>query len=148
MIWRMDPETSLEAEARLTRLERDVRELQIALARNTAAMEELTAETRTQTEKLAAWVEDISRSIQEILQSRIWRFLVAVGGMVLGMGSIARWKAPAPPAELVDESYRRWISEFEWRDETAIRQRLNELTNRPLISVLVPVFAADPEDLD
>ncbi len=148
MIWRMDRETSSEAEARLTRLERDVREMRTALARNTAALEALTAETRNQTGKLAAWVEDTSRATQDIVQSRIWRFLVSVGGVLLGMGNIARRTAPAPPAEPVDESYRRWISEFEWRDETAIRQRLDRFTNRPLISVLVPVFDAHPEDLD
>ncbi len=43
--------------------------------------------------------------------------------------------------------YDRWISEFEKPDEEIIELKLLSLAQRPLISVLMPVFNTDPSEL-
>jgi len=130
-------------EERLKRLEREVRDLEIALERHRVALEALGEERRAQFARLtmeitqlSAWLKATSRSTEDIAQSRIWRTLAWLGGL------LTRTPPPAPPApepeREVAAEYRRWIEDYEWRDETLIRKRLAEFTNRPRITLIAP----------
>ncbi len=124
----MDPN-----EERLRRLEREVRDLQVALDRNRVALEALTAESQAELTKLAAWLKATSRSVEDIAQSRIWRTLSLLGKLFL--------RTPPPksaPEGEVSAEYQGWIENFEWRDEALIRKRLSEFTYRPRISLIAP----------
>ena len=133
-------------EERLRRLEREVRDLEIALERHRVALEaqaalgeekraEITRLTMEITQ-LSAWLKATSRSTEDIAQSRIWRTLAWLGGL------LTRTAPPAPPApepeREVAVEYQRWIEDYEWRDEALIRKRLAEFTNRPRISLIAP----------
>src|SRR6188474_2581591 len=85
-----NPPSSLPVEQRLKLLERDVRNLHLALERNTAAVEALYQETR----KIGLWLDSTARSTQEITQSRIWRTLAWMGGVLLSL-PVFRERSPA-----------------------------------------------------
>src|SRR6185295_11290553 len=137
---------SVPMEDRIRHLERDVRDLQIALERHRSAFEALAGETK----KLGTWVGAIAHGIKEITESRIWSTLAWVGGLILSISTFGRRRsATVAPAEVKGpkSDYQRWITDFEQRDDTAIQLRLANFINRPRISIITPCFESAPQAL-
>ena len=131
-----------ELQARLSSLERDVRDLHLALHRNVAAIETVAAETR----ELRKWIESTSETTKELAESRIWRILTSLGGLLLSLSGSRRPKTVPPPPQTrdLDSEYRRWIADFEANQPTE-RGRPSDLHFRPTISIVAAQRATDSE---
>ena len=116
-----------EVGSRLDSLERDVRDLHLALERNILAVETLAAEVT----QLRGWIESTSQSTKEIAESRIWRTLTSIARLFVPAPAPVRVKS-APAADRVS-AYDRWIADFESSDAVPDASRF---TFRPRITVV------------
>jgi GT2 family glycosyltransferase len=107
----------------IERLRREVRSLQRTVERQNAA-----------NQQFARRVEDLTRNTEDIVQSRIWRSLCAVGAPLLGASKWLprRRRLTDKPS---DAAYQRWIERCERPPRTPAE--VDRLTAKPLISVLV-----------
>ena len=46
-----------------------------------------------------------------------------------------------------DDGYQRWIRDFETRDPELLRMKIERLPERPVISLVTPVYRTDPKFL-
>jgi GT2 family glycosyltransferase len=132
-----------ELRDRLSSLERDVRDLHLALDRNITAVETIAAETR----ELRKWIESTSETTKAVTESRIWRLLTSFGGLLISVSNFHRPKAapPKPQTRDLDAEYERWIGDFEASERTADRRRSAEFHFRPKISIVAAQRASDPD---
>ena len=94
------------------------------------------------------------RGVEDILRSRIWRTLQACAlPLVIPLvraAALARrvspWPAPRETSSAPAE-YAEWIRLFERRDDSLMQLKFRAFAQRPLVSVLVPVYRPAPADL-
>ncbi len=58
--------------------------------------------------------------------------------------------AEAPPAAVVERTYSRWVEEFDTLDDAgrqAIHRRLDQISSKPLVSIIFPVYNTPPRYL-
>ena len=90
------------------------------------------------------------RRAEDILRSRIWRTLQACAAPLLAVATLARRLSPWPaPSETgsAPAAYAQWVQQFERRDDSLMRLKSRAFAQRPLLSVLVPVYRPAPADL-
>ncbi len=86
--------------------------------------------------------------VDEILNSRIWRTLRASAVPLLKLARGIRLRLVPGRTDSGVSPYDRWIEEFERRDDPWTKLKLRALTERPLVSILVPVHRPAPADLE
>ncbi len=90
------------------------------------------------------------RRAEDILRSRIWRTLQTCAAPLLKAIELARRVGPRPAPPHTDSGpalYAQWIQQFERRDDSLMRLKSRAFAERPLLSVLVPVYRPAPADL-
>ncbi len=90
------------------------------------------------------------KGVEDILRSRIWRTLQACAAPLLGAATLARRMSPWPGPRETDSApaaYAQWIQQFERRDDSLMRLKGRAFVQRPLLSVLVPVYRPAPAEL-
>lgn len=119
---------------------------------------------RAELEKLAARIDELSvkeNQLNKILNSRAWRWVSRYGRFKL------RYLAPAPAlfrrsaenaptvARVLQiprpmDPYESWLEVNQWnaRRESVLRERLSELSQPPLLSVVMPVYNPPIESLN
>jgi len=107
----------------IERLRREVRSLQRTVERQNAA-----------NQQFARRVEDLTRNTAEIVQSRIWRSLCAVGVPLLAASKWLRRGRPRT-SKPSDAAYQRWMERRERPPRTQVD--VDRLSAKPPISVLV-----------
>jgi GT2 family glycosyltransferase len=104
--------------AELNEIRREIRALNIALERKNTAIDQ----QAQRISELATAVDSVIRGLADIVESRIWRSLCAIGGVALSASTLLSGKKDAAPASRQRESttdYQRWITAFEKRDSDA-----------------------------
>ena len=112
-----------------------------------AAVADALESQRFALDRLEAHIALAQKRLDDLLHSRIWRTLCACSAPVLKVASLVRGTGlRRPPSE--PAAYARWIEEFEGRDETLVRLQFRAFTQRPLVSILVPVYRPAPADIE
>jgi len=122
-----------------------------ALPAELAAVADAIESQRIALDRLDAHVALAQRRVEDILHSRIWHTLVACAAPLLRVAALARRTGPwsarnesgSGPA-----AYARWMEQFERRDDSLMRLKFRAFTQRPLVSVVVPVYRPVPADLE
>jgi GT2 family glycosyltransferase len=87
---------------------------------------------------------------EEILRSRIWRTLQACAAPLLRAATLVSRTDSWPDPRAKDcgaALYAQWIQQFERRDDALMRLKFRAFAQRPLMSVLVPVYRPAAADL-
>ena len=90
------------------------------------------------------------RRVEDILLSRIWRTLQTCAAPLLKAATLARRVSPWPASGETNSApaaYAQWIQLFERRDDSLMQLKFRTFAQRPLVSVLVPVYRPAPADL-
>lgn len=146
---------TVQLQARTLELEEKERTIK-SLLDELEAVDRDSQKGRAALEKLAARIDELSvkeKQLNEILNSRAWRWVSRYGRLKL------RFLAPAPalfrraaendPADArvfqiprPMDPYESWLEVNQWnaRRKSVLRQRLSELSQPPLLSVVMPVY--------
>jgi len=90
------------------------------------------------------------RGVEDILRSRIWRTLQACALPLLKAAVLVHRVSPWPARRETDSGpaeYAQWIRLFERRDDPLMRLKSRAFAERPLVSVVVPVYRPVAADL-
>ena len=87
------------------------------------------------------------RGVEGILRSRIWRTLQACALPLLKAATLAHRLVPSRETSSGPAEYAEWIRLFERRDDSLMRLKFRAFAERPLVSVLVPVYRPAAADL-
>lgn len=98
--------------------------------------------------RLAALVEMREAEINAIHQTKVFRYSATLRGIYGRLRSRGRpVELPAAPAHPPDGSYELWVEQFDTLDDAirgSVRDRVARLDDRPLISVIMPVYDPPP----
>jgi GT2 family glycosyltransferase len=139
-----------DASPELERLEREVRLMYIALERTHSGLDQLARQFRD----VSLAVQDLSRGLAAVTDSRIWRVLCWLGGLALAVGAfVSRRRGCAPSsagetasgAEWDSAGYARWIEEVEAPRLSALP---GTAATGPSISIIMPVGRGADSEID
>ena len=141
-------------ETRQKETERLVQELRVVLAETREQHQIFAERLEGRVALLQSAAMRLQHTTQGIVLSRTWRALTAAGGWLLGFQRLANRTGEIRVPFAVDHvhgyasDYHRWIAEFENEDEALIRLKIPLFAQRPLVSVLLPVYRTPPELLE
>jgi GT2 family glycosyltransferase len=110
-----------------------------------AAVDQVLESQRAAIDRLEGRIALAEQRIDEIFHSRIWRTLCALSAPLIKVAALVRGIGPGGHQD--QDAYARWIEAFE-RPGDASRFKALAFRERPLISVLMPVYRTAPLDFE
>ncbi len=138
-------------EAQLEAANKKLSQLEAELAtsqRQIARLLELIAKQQDRADLQQSSIVRLDRTLMELLTGRTWRTLRSLGELakkISGSGKVGG--APEVDVASNKASYLAWIQDFERPADELIELKLPSLQNRPLFSIVMPVFNTVPAEL-
>ncbi len=138
-------------EAQLEAANKKLSQLEAELAtsqRQIARLLELIAKQQDRADLQQSSIVRLDRTLMEMLTGRTWRTLRSFGELakkITRSGTVGG--APAVDSGSSKASYLAWIQDFERPADELIELKLPSLQNRPLFSIVMPVFNTVPAEL-